>query len=318
MNCNRVLSLTLLLLACFSPLHAQETVYRVNVRLVRLLVTVKDPHGALVGDLTRDEFTVFDNGVRQEIALFEHHTAQPLSVTLLVDTSASTASKLKEETASLLRFLKALFAEGNPKDAVSLYSFNQDVILETGFTRRIKRVESELKSLKPEAGTSLYDAIFFSARALSRRDGRRVIVVVTDGADTTSVKKFHDALEAAHLADAVLYGIMVIPVTNNPGRQIGGENALFTLSTGTGGQVFASTLGDMLDTAFRDILRALRTQYLIGYYPKNIPFTEERFHKVEVKVKRPDLRVITRTGYYGEQSETRSRNTGRKGPYQMR
>ena len=164
----------------------------------------------------------------------------------------------------------------------------------------MKRVEKELRSLKPDAGTSLYDALYFASRTLARREGRRVVVVVTDGADTTSVKSFQQAIEAVHNTDAVIYGIMVLPVTSNAGRHIAGENALISLATGTGGQVFAASLGEVLDRAFDSILRDLRTQYLIGYYPQNVPYSQDRFHSVSVEASRPGLRVITRTGYYGE------------------
>lgn len=303
----------MLLLVLAGGLVAQEQVFRVDVRLVRLLATVKDSSGQLVGDLSKEHFTVYDNGVKQEIALFEHHTEQPLSVAVLVDTSASTAAKLKEETGSVIRFLDTLFKAGNPADTAALYSFNQDVMLETTFTRRLAKLQYELKQMKPEAGTSLYDAVYFASRALEDRDGRRVVVVVTDGADTTSNKNFRDAVESAHLSDAVIYGIMIIPVTNDPGRHIAGENALISLSIGTGGRVFASTLGEMLDTAFADILRDLRTQYLIGYYPKNLPYTKDPFHRIEVKMGRPNLQVVTRSGYYGRYEDSTQRGYGRRG-----
>jgi Ca-activated chloride channel family protein len=136
------------------------------------------------------------------------------------------------------------------------------------------------------------------------RDGRRAMIVVTDGGDTTSVKNFHDALEAAHLADAVIYPILVVPITNDAGRNVGGENALAALAAGTGGRVFFPSAGPALDEAFAEILRDLRTQYLMGYYPKNVPLTKNRFHPLQVKVARPGLRVITRSGYYGDAEDT--------------
>jgi Ca-activated chloride channel family protein len=145
----------------------------------------------------------------------------------------------------------------------------------------------------------MYDAIYFASRELEERDGRRVIVVVTDGGDTTSGKTYHEALEAAHMADAAIYSILVMPIRNEAGRNIGGENALTTLAQSTGGRVFSPSLGKELDRAFDEILRDLRTQYLIGFYPKNIPPTKERFHRLDVRVNRPDLRVISRNGYYG-------------------
>jgi len=281
-------------------LLAQETVIRVEVRLVRILATVKNTAGEPVGTLEKGDFEVFDNGVRQELAVFERYTEQPLSVAVLIDTSASTGIQLHYEVASVERFLKALVDEGNPRDAAALYSFNYQVSLEEGFTRRLERLARALKGLKNQGGTSLYDAIFLAARNVEGREGRHVMVVVTDGGDTTSVKNFHQALEAAQMADVVLYPILVMPITNEPGRNIGGENALSGLAAGTGGRVFFPSAGPGLDAAFAEILRELRTQYLLAYYPKDLPPTKERFHHLEVRVRRPDLRVLARSGYYEE------------------
>ncbi len=250
---------------------------RVNVRLVRLLVTVKDAAGGLVGSLKKSDFTIFDNGAKQEIALFEHHTDQPLSISVLFDTSASVGIALKYEIDSTLRFLHAAFGEGNPDDAIALYSFNWQVRIHSSFTRRVDRLERALRQIRAEGGTSLYDAIYLASRDLEGREGRHVIIIVTDGGDTTSYKDFHTALDSAQRADAVIYPILVMPITNDAGRNIGGENALTTLANGTGGMVFTPDLGSSLDEAFNDILMALRTQYMLGYYPANVPLTKEPF-----------------------------------------
>ncbi len=97
-------------------LRAQDTLFRVDVRLVHILATVKNPSGALVGTLAKEDFTILDNGVKQELAVFERQTEQPLSVSLLVDTSLSTAKEVRFEMDSVSRFLKAVFREGNPQD----------------------------------------------------------------------------------------------------------------------------------------------------------------------------------------------------------
>lgn len=282
------------------PGSGQDTVIRVNVRLVRLLATVKNSAGELIGSLNKSDFSVFDNSVKQEIAVFERQTEQPLSVAVLIDTSGSTGIELKYEIDSVNRFFKALIREGNPEDAAALYSFNWQVSLMSSYTRRLPRLEAQLKSLKSEGGTSLYDAIYLASRDLELRDGRHVMVVVTDGGDTTSLKDFHAALQAVQLADTVLYPVLVVPIQNEAGRNVGGENALTTLAAGTGGRVFLPSLGAELDKAFDDILRELRTQYLIGYYPKDLPATKDRFHRVQVKLNDVRLRVLTRSGYYGE------------------
>lgn len=278
----------------------QEPVIRVDVRLVRLLVTVKNEAGDPIGTLTKEQFRVKDSGVEQEIAIFERSTRQPLSVALLLDTSLSTAKELKYEVDSINRFLKALFGEGNPEDRASLWSFNDEVRHSGGFTRNAKRIAEQMRMLKPESGTSAYDAVWFASGDLERRDGRKVIILVTDGSDTTSAKSFREALESAHRADAVIYSILVLPITNEAGRSMGGENALQLFASGTGGRVFSPRVGKELDETFAAILSDLRTQYLLGYYPRNLPYSKERFHRVEVKVDSPaPLRVSTRSGYYG-------------------
>lgn len=287
-----------------------EPVIRVNVRLVHMLVTVKDAVGQLVGSLNKGDFTVYDNGVKQEIALFDRETAQPLSVAMMVDTSASTGIEKSYELDSVSRFLRVLLTEGNPADTVSLYTFDWQVSQHGGFTRRFARLDAVLKQLRSTGGTSLYDAIYLGSRDLEYRNGRHVMVLVTDGGDTTSYKDYHAALEAAQLADTVLYPVLVVPITNAAGRNVGGENALTTLAAGTGGRVFKPSLGAELDRAFDEILRELRTQYMIGFYPRDVPPATERFHTLNVVVGGPaaarGLRVITRSGYYGDANGTRS------------
>ena len=283
------------------PLLAQDpSVIRVNVNLVRVVATVRNTAGDPVGTLHKEDFEVYDNGVLQEIGVFNRQTEQPLSVALLVDTSGSTAKDLKYESDSAARFLHALLSEGNPQDVVALWSFNYDIHVERSFTRNYVSLEARLKLLHGEAGTSLYDAIYYAARELEPREGRKVVVVVTDGGDTTSSRDLHAALKQAQLADAVIYPVVVLPITNDAGRNIGGENALTIMAQGTGGRTFLPTVGAQLDKAFADIVTELRTQYMLGFYPHNVPLTKDPFHRLEVRVKSPALRASARNGYYGE------------------
>jgi Ca-activated chloride channel homolog len=277
----------------------QDPVFRSDVSLVRLLVTVKDAAGGLVTDVNRDDFTVYDNGVKQAISVFERRTEQPLSVSLLIDTSGSTGIELHHEVDSVLHFATALFREGNPDDAAALYSFDTDVTLHCSFTRRIARLEHELQGLQSGAGTSMYDAVWLAARDFEYREGRHIMVIVTDGGDTTSAKDFNAALEAAQRAEASVYPVVVIPIPNPVGRNIGGEHALTTIAQRTGGRIFLPATGADLDGAFTELVHELRTQYLVGYYPKNIPPSDNRFHTTSVRLSRPGLRAFTRTGYYG-------------------
>lgn len=274
--------------------------FTAETRLVRLLVNVKNASGDLVGSLDQGEFTVYDCDVPQKIAVFERYTTKPLSVAVLVDTSGSTAKDWPVEVRSLDKFLKALFGEGNERDMAALYTFNYDV-MQGNFTRNARRLVDSLRSIKPEGGTSLYDAIHFAGQDLQHRDGRRVLVVVSDGGNTTSSRSYKEALESALRADAVMYPVVVVPVENDAGRNTGGEHALQTLARSTGGRWLPATLAG-LDRAFDEILRDLRAQYMIAYYPRMLPKDSPAFHAVHVELKRRDLQAQTRTGYYGEES----------------
>lgn len=284
------------------PLAGQqpETTIRVDVSLVRMLVTARNEMGQLVGGLSRDEFRITDNGVPQQLAVFERQSTQPLSISLLVDRSGSTLKERSYEENALEKFMRALISEGNSGDTVSLYSFNYDVTLHADFTRKLDRLSRELRSMPSGGSTSMYDALYLASHAFERRDGRHVVVVITDGGDTSSKVDFQKALEALQGANAVLYAVLVVPVKGDAGRNLRGENALITLTQWTGGRVFFPTLGESLNAAFADILTDLRTQYSLGYYPRNIPLTKERFHRVTVEVTRPRHTVSARNGYFAD------------------
>jgi len=292
------------LCAIASGQDAGVPIYSDTVRLVRILATVTDQNGAPAGGLESRNFEVRDNGAPQQIAVFERQTEQPLSIAVLIDDSGSTANDLKYETDSVTRFVRAVIRSGNAQDTVALYSFNWEVVKQTAFTRDPAVVDRRLRELHGEAGTSMYDAILLASRDMQLRQGRKVLIVVTDGGDTLSKTSFQQAAEAAQLADAIIFPVLVMPITNNAGRNIGGENALTTLAQRTGGQVFQPTPGAEMDRAFDGILRDLRTQYLLAFYPKGVPLTADRFHALTVTVVGPGTdpawKVAARSGYYGE------------------
>ena len=299
--------ITLLALMAGTAAAQPSPVIRVDVNLVRVVATVKNSAGELVKALSKDDFEISDNGVKQEIAVFERQTEQPLSVVLMVDTSGSTGKDIKFETDSATRFLRALLSEGNTRDSAAIYSFNFDITLQQDFTRNLRALESAFKQFHSEGATALYDAIRYGALALEPREGRKVIVVVTDGANTMPNSiDYRQALEAAQMADAVIYPVVVIPITNDAGRSLGGEHVLSLMAQGTGGKTFAAALGEELDQAFADIISELRTQYMLAYYPRGVPPTTKRFHNLAVNVKRPELQVSARNGYYGEIEERKS------------
>jgi Ca-activated chloride channel family protein len=280
------------------PSHPGAPTFTSDVHLVRMLATVRDAAGGIAGKLTRGDFTIQDDSVDQEISIFEATTEQPLSVAVLIDCSASTRRAHRTELDSVRAFVQSLFKSGNPEDSASLYSFNADVTQEAAWTRAVDRFDRALGRLESDGATALYDAIRLASEDLALRGGRHVVIIVSDGGDTFSRTTFHQALEAAHIADVVVYSVVIVPVAEEAGRNVGGENALYSLSTSTGGRTFSPGTSHEMDEAFSEILRELRTQYLIGYYTRGIQHTPDRFHEVKVAVKQPGFTVSTRRGYY--------------------
>jgi len=289
-----------LFLAAPALLTAQDPVIRVDVKLIRILASVRDQFGQLAGGLNKEDFQVFDNSVEQQVAIFERSTSQPLSIMILLDISASVAKDLKYEVEASLRFARSLFKDGNEEDSIALITFNHEVRLVAGFTRRIRRLENAVTDIRTGAGTSLYDALFLGSEELEGREGRKVIICVTDGGDTASFKKFNAANVAVQRAQAAVYPVLVTPIVNDSGRNTGGENALQLIAERSGGRVLKPSSYDKLTQSFDEILRDLRTQYLLAFYPKNLSPSGNKFHRLEVKLRRPDLRVSARTGYYEE------------------
>lgn len=296
---NRIKLGAIAALAALTLFGQQTPTFRAETRMVRLLVNVKDSSGDLVGSLEKSDFTVYDCGVKQQIETFERQTALPLSVSVLIDISASTLKDIASERSSLERFFKALVGSGNPKDAAAVYSFNDSITLLRDFTHNLGRLNASIRNLTSVGSTSLYDAIHFGAEGVSSQDGRHVMVIVSDGGETTSKYRYSDAVKDAQLADAVVYPIIVVPITNDAGRNIGGENALKQIAADTGGRWFYATVGAQLDRTFSDILLDLRRTYLLAYYPHELPKDAPAFHPVRVEMSRAGLRPSTRAGYYG-------------------
>ena len=289
------------LASSFATLQAQQEAptFRVDVSLVNVLATVKDAEGAPIGGLEKEEFTVLDGGVPRPVVVFERRTDRPLSVALMIDASLSTAVELEQERISARRFIQNLLREGShQRDRVAVLKFSDYVDLLADFTRSLRTLTRALRSIRAESGTSMYDAILLASEELAGREGRRVMIIITDGGDTTSNTDFQQALRASHAIDAVIYGMIVMPIKSDAGRNTGGENALKALAANTGGATFVQLGTENLDTAFDQILRSLRTQYLLGYYPPELTETSETFRSIEVKVNRSGVTVLARKGYF--------------------
>jgi Ca-activated chloride channel homolog len=280
-----------------------STTLRVDVKLVNVFVTVTDEHGSPVGGLAKDNFSLQEDGREQKITIFDKESAVPLSIALAVDTSLSTRHDLPLEEASAKRFVNAIL---RPVDALSVYGFNEVVQQATSFTSDVKRIDEGIDHIRVGAATALYDAIYLVSRALDRRQGRKVVVLITDGGDTISKVDYKEAVRAAEEAEAIVYSIIVVPIESSAGRETGGEHALIQLSEDTGGKYYYATSISQLDDAFRKISDELRTQYLLAYYPSQQSSFSD-FRKIQVKVsgvpEAAAYRVRHRAGYYTVKSD---------------
>jgi Ca-activated chloride channel homolog len=304
---NKPAALCFLLIACSACLCAAQeepsTTVKVNVRLVNVFVTVTDAHGAPISHLTKDNFKLSEDGIEQKIAVFDKESALPLSIILAIDTSLSTKKDLPLELASARRFAHSIL---RPIDGLSVYQFSEIVDEVVQFTPDLRTIDRGIERIHVGSATALYDALYLSSRALEKRKGRKVIVVITDGGDTVSKTNYRDAVRAAQEAEAIVYSLIVVPVEASAGRDTGGEHALMQLSEDTGGKYYYASSLAQLDSAFHQISDELRTQYLLAYYPSR-RFSDSEFRRLQVNVDgAPDAsgyNVRHRAGYYSSRPE---------------
>ena len=287
---------------------AQDTpTFRIESKLVNLWVNVTDPNGAIVADLNKEDFRVTEDGRAQEISVFERQAEQPLRIMLAIDTSESTFKDRAMEQQASHKFIHTLL---RPQDEIEVMQFATSVDLLVPFTNNEKRLDRGLGSLKGGEATALYDAIYLASDELAKKEGRKVLVLVSDGGDTAKNTTYQQALDEALRGEAMIYSVIDVPIAASAGRDTGGEHALITLAEQTGGKSFYVQQGN-LDKAFQQVSDALRTQYLIGYYPRNqVPGVN--FHKVSVSVPRASAEAFNirhRTGYFANPPEQPRRRT---------
>jgi Ca-activated chloride channel family protein len=267
----------------------------VDVNLVNVLATVTTPDGNWVSGLGQHDFELYEDGKLQQIKVFGKESDLPLQLCLLFDSSSSIATELRTQQEAAIQFLASII---RPVDRVSILRVSEDVDEVVRATSRIDRLSSAIRSIRPGGGTSLYDAIYLAAEILGNARGRKVIVAITDGTDTTSDLQIRDCLKQAQIAEAAIYGLVVQPIKSEPGRNLGGEHAMHYLAEKTGGRFFRVLSPDAIRASFDKISEELRTQYYLGYYPKRSLDPASEFRKIEVRVKDASYRVRTREGYF--------------------
>ncbi len=281
------------------------TTFRSGVDVVALNVTVLDQEQRLIGDLSRPDFAIFEDGVRQDISYFETREV-PLDLALLIDTSVSMMANLDFVQKAALDLVAML----RPADRAAVMAFNDRVHVLTTFTSDAATVAQAIHSARPSGATALYNAVFVALRefrkgvATDHTVRRRAIVVLSDGEDTASLLSFDELMAEARRAGVTVYTIG-LRVDQGFGYQVTRGRKLFSnadfemkaLAQETGATAHFVRHPSEVAAAYADIGRELAQQYAIGYVSRN-PVQSGKFRRVLVRiVDRPGMRPRTRPGY---------------------
>ena len=295
---------------------------KVNVNVVQLFFNVKDKHGALIPNLTKDDFEISEDGKPQTVKYFAAESNLPLTLGMMIDASGSQRNVIDMEKEVGGAFLKQILTD---KDEAFVISFDITVDLLQDFTRDTRRLQTALNKAKVNVdytsggipgmgggpvptqnapGTLLYDAVYLSAHdMLAKEVGRKAMILLTDGQDEGSRLKLRDAIEAAQKADAIIYVLLCADRGFYGGfGGYSGEGDMRKLTEQTGGRVInVGNKFDKLKEAFDQIAAELRSQYNIGYVPTNLKL-DGTYRKLEIKNKQGH-KIQARAGYYAARGE---------------
>ncbi len=292
-------------------IQAQESI-RIDVNLVSVAFSVRDANGKLIDNLKEEDFEVTEDSAPQKIAFFAKSVDVPLTLGLIVDASDSQDRFEKQHEKDLDTFLREVLG---PKDRAFLVGFGNHIRLVSGFSRSgvemmqaWKGYEKNTKrfpELGPmesrDLGTAFYDSIFYSIdEKMSRENGRRALLIFSDGEDNSSSHDMMTTVEAAQSANVQLFAIRYTQKEHGKltARNQYGMRVMDRIARETGGMHIDAEAVDP-HTYFRQIAEELRTSYELGYYPNNAA-KDDTFRKVVVRVKRPGLSVRSRTGYFSK------------------
>ena len=270
----------------------QQPLFRSGTELVDLYVTVTDRNGRLVPDLTRDDFVVFDDGQPQELILFENEV-RPITVVVMLDTSASVTPSLNLLKAGAEQFLIRML----PDDRGRVGAFNDKIQVEPAeFTGDRDRLIDSLKVLDFGNPTRLYDGVAAGLDALTGVDGRRVVLVFTDGDDTSSETKSGDVLDRAIAEEVMIYSIGLEADYFNGIRRVRTrpDRNLRRFAEETGGGYFELEETSDLGPTFTRVAQELHSQYVLGFSPQE---RDGRVHELEVRLKPRGMRARARRSY---------------------
>jgi len=266
-------------------------VITVNSTIVLLNATVTNSAGTSVTGLSRSQFTVFEDGVEQNILSFENEST-PFAAVILLDTSGSMEQRLSIARSAAIEFLYGLRRDDN----AAIYRFDSKVSLVQNFSNSRDIVES-IFDLKADGMTSLNDAIYKAAAVLSSRtEKRRAIIVLSDGADNSSGKSSDAALKAAISANATIYTIDMSSPDEHGIERVQNQGVLKSLAGKSGGTFVATPGGPAMRNSFKSIVEELSSQYTVTYEPTNLK-KDGKFRSIEVRIKKSGVTIRTRKGY---------------------
>ena len=290
---------------------------KVTTEVVNVYAVVRDKHGRLIPDLTKNDFEIKEDNIPQNITYFSRETDTPLTLAIMVDTSPSQERVLDTEQAEAKEFLRQILRPS--RDLVCVMHFDLEVELLQDFTADLGRLDRAIdetqinggaRGVLPSplpsrsvGGTHLYDAIYLAATQLmSQQVGRKVLILLTDGEDQGSRETLDQALEAAQKSDCIIYAIDIVDRAFYGMGNIGfkGDSVLRKLCEQTGGDVIQVKKIRNTSEAFQKIAEELRTQYLLGYSPSNSR-KDSGFRKISVRVTSGDYKIQARAGYYPHQ-----------------
>lgn len=275
-------------------INAPDYVEEMEVDFVELFTTVVDNRGKAVEGLKEKDFTVIEDGVQQQVRRFEMVRDVPIYAGLLIDTSSSMGEnhneRLDEAVKGGLRFFETVI---RPKDRAAVFTFNDSPTLAVRFTNQMDVLTSGLSGLTPEGNTALYDSVIQALYYFGGIKGKKAIVILSDGQDSSSHYTFAEALEYARRSGVAIYSVGI----DMPQKDIDVRAKLQKLADETGGRSFFIAAASELERVFGIVEEELRSQYLLAYQSTNQK-RDDKYRTIEVKMARPGLEAKTLRGYY--------------------
>lgn len=290
-----------LALASSVPLAGQQPTFRAGVDLVNFGVTVTDRRGNFITDLKAEDFEIVEEGDRQALKVFargDEADALDMHVGLLFDTSGSMGEDLKLSRSAAVRFLNTL---KEAKD-MTLVDFDTEVRVAKYGQPDFPRMVERIRNRKPDGWTALYDALGVYLDGATEDNGRTILVLYTDGGDTRSTIGYGEVMTLVKASDVTIYAVGFL---DHQPSSVKNEQRmrLQQITDVTGGQAFFPMSMKEIESAYDKIVAQIRAQYSLGYASSNQK-TDGQWRKVDIKVKRPDIRIQTRKGYFAPYKES--------------